>query len=144
MTWHLIAGVAIRQDGTQARAASPYDMQSFVPASFGGFTVDPSTSQIYRIGGRYAGGGYSDAVWTSTDGKSWSNHITSSSQKFSPLRDETVAVANTAGHLFLMGGRTVVNGNSQCSSPHHFIRIQYINLRLSCSAVFFSSASAVA
>ena len=105
-TWQLIAGVSYNGTNGRTAAAAPYDASSFTPdSSFGGYTVDNSYN-IYRIGGSLADGQCTDAVFLSTDaGKTWVNQITSNSRRFSPLRDETVAVADSAGRLYLLGGR---------------------------------------
>ena len=104
-SWQLIAGVSHNGTNGRTAAASPYDVSSFTPdSSFGGFTVD-SAFNIYRIGGSLADGQCTDAVFLSTDGKTWNNQITANSRRFSPLRDETVAVADSAGRLYLLGGR---------------------------------------
>ena len=100
VTWQLIAGVV---DST-TRAYPPYDSQSFIPASYGGFTVD-ANSTIFRIGGRLASGDCTASTWLSTDGQTWREQVPSASSAFSPLRDETTAIANSRGYLFLFGGR---------------------------------------
>ena len=104
-TWQLIAGVSYNGSNGLTAAAAPYDVSSFTPdSSFGGYTVD-NAFNIYRIGGSLADGQCTDAVFLSTDGKTWTNQVTASSRRFSPLRDETVAVADSAGRLYLLGGR---------------------------------------
>ena len=105
VTWQLIAGVSVNGTNGRTAAAAPYDASSFTPdSSFGGFTVD-NAYNIYRIGGSLADGECTDAMFISTDGKTWTNQITANSRRFSPLRDETVAVADSAGRLYLLGGR---------------------------------------
>ena len=99
VTWQLIAGVV---DST-TRAYPPYDALSFIPASYGGFTIDNTT--IYRIGGRLSSSDCTASTWLSTDGQVWREQVPSTSSAFSPLRDETTAVANSRSHLFLFGGR---------------------------------------
>ena len=105
VTWQLIAGVSRNGPSGVVAAASPFDGSSFSPdASFGGYAVD-STFSMFRIGGSVDSGECTEAVFRSTDGKTWSNQITVRSRLFSPLRDETVAVADGTGRLYLMGGR---------------------------------------
>ena len=104
-TWQLIAGVSYNGTNGRTAAAAPFDASSFTPdSSFGGFTVD-NAYNMYRIGGSLADGQCTDAVFLSTDGKTWTNQITANSRRFAPLRDETVAVADSAGRLYLLGGR---------------------------------------
>lgn len=122
VTWHLIAGVSQLGDHGVQAAHSPYDQTSFTPdASFGGFTVDNSFN-IYRIGGAVEGGACANSVWMSTDGKTWTNQVTSASTTFSPLRDETIAVADNQNRLYLIGGRRCgdkANLNGQSTSSHY-------------------------
>ena len=105
VSWQLIAGVSMNGASGMVAAAAPYDASSFTPdASFGGYTVD-SQYAMYRIGGAIGSGVCTEAVFRSTDGKTWTNQINPRSRLFSPLRDETVAVADSIGRLYLMAGR---------------------------------------
>ena len=102
-SWDLLSGVTT----SGARAAAPFDAQSFSASKYGGFAVT-SDYAVFRIGGAL-GSGQCNAVWSSTDGKVWRNAITASSRVWSPLRDETVAVADDQGFLYYMAGRQCGN-----------------------------------
>ena len=104
-TWDLLAGIT--SGGTHASA--PFDQSSFAAADFGGFALTADAG-MYRIGGRLQGSACSDAVWGSTDGgKTWKNSVAAGSRTFSPLRDETIGVADAANNLYLMAGRLCGN-----------------------------------
>lgn len=115
--WNLLAGVT----RSGVHATSPFDSRSFVAADFGGFAVMNDNS-IYRIGGRTGPAVCTNAVWASSDGgKTWKNQVVSTSRTFSPLRDETIGLADSAGNLYFMAGRLCGNtaGKSSQSNTRH-------------------------
>ena len=104
-TWDLILG---RSLFGRSGAVSAVNANSFSGRSGSNNCEDPVTSIVYSIGGNGVNGSPSNTVYRSTDGLTWTAQQTT----FTPPRYFSSCDVDEAGHVFVIGGNTVLNGQS--------------------------------
>ena len=75
-SWYLVAGTAsipAGQNGNSNSYSVNAPAASFAPQQGAAGCSDPSTGQLYVIGGANSAGSWNNSVWTSTDAVSWSS-----------------------------------------------------------------------
>ena len=103
-TWDLIGG---RSAFGRSGSVTAANAATFVGRSGSNNCADPVSSIVFSIGGN-AGGMPTSSVYRSTDGQTWTQQGTT----FSPPRFFSSCDVDESGHVFVIGGNSVVNGRS--------------------------------
>ena len=104
-TWDLVLGRSLFGRSGAVNAAN---VNSFSGRSGSNNCEDPVTSIVYSVGGSGVDGQPTNAVYRSTDGLTW----TAQQSTFSPARFFSSCDVDEAGHVYVIGGNAVVNGQS--------------------------------
>ena len=116
-TWDLISGISRSgYSGTVVQAAVPYNMLSFTPREGSNNCEDPSSDDVYSLGGfvEHPVYGYkvsTNDVWFSQSGLEWFKLTTS----FTPGRWSSSCDVTTESHVLMMGGQLGASGISGSS-----------------------------